>query len=134
MSSITIRFIRDKGLVSDAIAFTTNSLFSHVEFGTPDGTWLGAHAGGDGIQERPADYCSPALEMVYAIPCTDEQVKGLLTWARSKVGTPYNYEDIIGLLVHDRLMNQRGRDICSEFCFVGLQQIGINMLNVQVQY
>ncbi len=130
---ITIRFIRTPGFVTSAICFVTNSLFDHVEFGTPEGTWIGAHAA-SGIQERPANYCQPTREYVYEIPCTQRELDELLRWARQMIGTPYDYEDIAGLLFHNRMLNHPGRDICSEFVYLGLCHIGIRALNVLPDY
>lgn len=119
---IRIRFIRNKGFTSSAIARVTGSLFSHVEFGTPAGTWIGAHIG-DGIQERPANYCSPQLEFVYEIPCTVYQERMILAWARRKIGTKYNTLDIVGLLFQARSVRSPQRYICSQFCTEGLLHV-----------
>lgn len=116
---IRVRFIRGKGFISDAIAHLTGSLFSHVEFGTPEGTWIGAHIGG-GIQERAADYCKPRLEYVYEIPCTAKQHKEALAWMRSRIGTKYNVADIVGLALQVRSLRSPNRYICSQFCCEGL--------------
>lgn len=118
-SVIRVRFIRGNGFVSDAIARLTGSLFSHVEFGTPEGTWIGAHIGG-GIQERPADYCKPRLEYVYEIPCTPEQQADALAWMRSRIGTKYNVTDIAGLALQMRSLRNPHQYICSQFCCEGL--------------
>jgi hypothetical protein len=119
MASIRVRFILDGGLVSWAIARVTGSLFSHVEFGTPQGTWIGAHIG-DGIQERAADYCSPVREYVYEIPATPEQEQKALTWMRSQVGAKYDVLDIIGLLLQARSLQSPHRAICSQFYAEGM--------------
>lgn len=117
--TIRIRFIRCGGFISWAIARLTGSLFSHVEFGTPSGTWIGAHIG-DGIQERAANYCTPEREFVYEIPCTIYQERMLLAWARSQIGTKYNTLDILGLLFQTRSLRSPHRYICSQFCTEGL--------------
>lgn len=119
MASIRVRFILGNGLVSKAIAFLTGSLFSHVEFGTDAGTWIGAHIGG-GIQERAANYCSPKREYVYEIPCSFRQKKKLTEWMRSQIGVAYNVRDIIGLLFQQRLLTTPGSYICSQFVVTGL--------------
>lgn len=97
----------------------TGSLFSHVEFGTPEGKWIGAHIRG-GIQERAADYCKPIRERVYEIPCTAEQEAAALAWMRSQIGTEYNVMDIVGLLFQARSLRSPNRYICSQFCTLGL--------------
>ena len=130
---VTIRFIRTPGFVTSAICWVTNSLMSHVEFGTPEGTWIGAHSDG-GIQERRADYCKPSQEWLYQIPCTENQAVQLLSNARAAIGTPYNFYDIAGLLLHLRRLTKTDRLICSQFCFLELNAVGIKMLNVLPQF
>lgn len=135
MASIRVRFILGEGFTSRAIARVTGSLFSHVEFGTPEGTWIGAHIG-DGIRERPADYCSPVREYVYEIPVTAEQEQEGLRWMRERIGTKYNVLDIIGLLFQARSMSAPNRAICSEYCTEGLLHIfgAYSVLNVLAEW
>lgn len=133
MPHITIRFINNSGFVSQAIAWVTNSLFCHVEFGTPEGTWIGAHSPG-GVMERPADYCCPTLNYIYDIPCSQKQADALLKYARSAIGCRYNYADILGLLFHTRKLTTPSRVICSQFCTEALLSVGIRPLNVLAQY
>ena len=119
---IIVRFIRNQGLISSAICFFTgSSLFNHCEFGTPEGTWIGARYK-DGIQERPPGYCKPNREYVYEIPCTLKDQNDALEWMRSFVGkTPYDFTDITGLLLHDRRMVGSLKErICSQFVILGL--------------
>jgi hypothetical protein len=122
VASIRIRFITTDGFVSASIRKVTGSLFSHVEFGTPEGTWIGAHIG-DGIQERAADYCKPTMEYVYEIPCAEDVQRNALAWARSKIGTKYNTADIIGLMLQARKLTSPHDLICSQFCCEGLLHI-----------
>lgn len=135
MACVRVRFIANDGFVSRAIQWVTGSLFCHVEFGTPEGTWIGAHVE-DGIQERPANYCTPYREFVYEIPCSELQQISLLNWARSKVGTKYNTFDIIGLLFKNRAWHTPGRFICSQFCVEGLLNIftAYKVLNCLAEY
>jgi hypothetical protein len=133
MAKITIRFIENRGFVSRAIAWVTGSLFSHVEFGTPQGTWIGAHARG-GVQERARNYCQPVREYVYDLPCTKALSDELLRHARSAIGTPYNYRDILGILFHARRVTSPSRVICSQFCTEMLLRVGIRPLNVLPDY
>lgn len=115
MPNLIIRFINTSDLVSDLIDFVTNSLWDHTELLDPEnGHWIGAHAG-SGVQSRPADYCTPTRERKYAIPVTADQLTKILAFARSKIGTPYNYVDIAGLFLHDRALTSTGREICSMF-------------------
>lgn len=135
MASIRIRFVAGAGFVGDSIRWITNSLFQHVEFGTPEGSWIGAHAQG-GIMERPGDYAGYSREYVYDIPCIDAQLADLMTWARAQVGVKYNYADIVGLLVKKRALTTPHRLICSQFCTLGLLHIfgAAKVLNVLEDY
>ncbi len=112
MPNVTVRFIANHTLLSAAIRWSTGSLFSHVEAGTPDGTWIGALS--DGVKERPANYCNPFREYVYRIPCTQQQQETFLALMRSKIGTKYNFLDIVGLALGIRSLNNVHDDICSE--------------------
>lgn len=119
---IRVRFITCDDFISRAICAVTNSLFSHVEFGTPEGTWIGAHVG-DGVQERPANYCQPTREYVYEIPCTVAQQTSAVAWMRGFIGCKYNTLDIIGLLIHNRRVTAPHQVICSQFVSRGLLRI-----------
>lgn len=132
---IIVRFIATDGFVGAAIRKVTGSLFQHVEFGTEAGTWIGAHIG-DGIQERPANYCNPTREYVYEIPCSLWKQRKLENWARSKIGTKYNTKDILGLMFQARSVQSAGKLICSQFCTDGLLEIfGASMvLNVLLEW
>lgn len=136
MASLIVRVVKSPGLIADGIAFYMDSLWDHVEFGTPEETWLGAHAG-SGVQERFAAYMIPVRERRYALPVTDAQLAQVMSWGRSKIGTPYNYEDIVGLFLHDRSMSlePNGREICSMFVTEGLLSVfPDDLLNVVPQY
>ncbi len=114
MPCVKVRFVTTDGFISKAIRWVTNSIFSHVEFGTPEGTWIGAHTG-DGIQERPAKYSTLTREYVYEIPCTLRQQDEHLKRLRAAIGTKYDNWDIVGLLLHDRKLHTSNADICSKF-------------------
>ena len=133
MALFRIRFITERGFIPWAIRRATFSEFSHAEIVSEDQrSYIGAHAGG-GVLIRSLDYCKPSLERRYAIPCTDAQLAKIMAWARSKVGTPYDFEDIVGLLFHHNL-STKGRMICSMFVYLAALQGGIEMLNVLPQY
>ena len=130
--NLIVRFVTQGGFVADAIRKVTFSQFSHAEIGTETGTWIGAHDDG-GVQERPADYYSATFERRYAIPMSAEQYAAAMAYARSKIGVKYDFEDILGLLIH-RDMSADGTEICSMFVFQVLLAAGIQALNVLNQY
>ena len=133
--AIRVRFVAGSGFVGSSIRWVTNSLFQHVEFGTPEGTWIGAHAGG-GILERAADYANYSRDYTYDVPATDAERDRLLEWARAQIGTKYNYLDIVGLLVKHRRWTTPQRFICSQFCTLGLLEVfgAAKVLNVLGKY
>lgn len=113
-ASIRVRFVAGPGFVGASIRRLTGSLFQHVEFGTPEGTWIGAHIGG-GIEERPANYGNYTREYVYDIPCTQAEADAALAEMRARVGTKYNVLDIVGLMFQARSLTSPHRLICSQF-------------------
>jgi uncharacterized protein YycO len=133
MASFKLRVVNSSDFVGRSIDWVTNSLWDHVEIEDEDGRWIAAHAG-SGVGIFPADYAKPTRERRYSIPCTDEQYAKAMAYARSKVGTPYDYLDIVGLLFHDRSIHSKEREICSMFVFESAWAAGIQMLNVLPGY
>lgn len=133
MSAFQIRFVTDHDFVSWAIRKVTFSEFSHVELVTDEGTYIGAHARG-GIKERVDDPDDlPTFERRYSLPCTQAQKDKIFAYARSKIGTKYNFRDIFGLLIHSNFSSPN-RLICSMFVFEAALAGGIQMLNVLPRY
>lgn len=130
---ILLRFVDAPGFVTSAIDWVEDGLWPHVEAGTPEGTWIGAHAG-TGVQERPAGYCLPRRERRYAVACGAEQATAFLVGCRAAIGVPYNYADITGLLFHLRSLSARHRLICSQFMMRETWAAGVRMLNVLPGY
>ena len=133
MATFRLRFIAEPSFVSWAIRRVTFSEFSHAEILSADGqSWIGAHAG-SGVQARSLDYCKPSFERRYAIPVTDAQMSVGMAYAQSKIGTPYNYADIAGLLFHHNI-STKGRAICSQFAFDTMVATSMLPLNVLGTY
>lgn len=134
MSVLTIRFISEPDIVSRLIEWETNSLFCHTEALSRDGqSWIGAHSG-TGVQARPLDWCKPIRERRYAVAVSDSSAARAYTWLESKVGTPYNYGDIIGLTLHNRIGSSDHEVICSALMTQFMQQAGLEPLNVSEGY
>jgi hypothetical protein len=53
-----------------------------------------------------------------------------MQYAKAAIGTPYNYRDIAGMLLHSRTLTSPSRAICSQFCIEMLMKVGIRPLNV----
>lgn len=139
-SFFIIRFVNSPGFVGSSIDWATNSLFDHTEIGNnEDGGidsatgWIGAHAG-SGVENRALDYLAPSRERRYAVPVTDDQHARILAFAKSKIGTPYDYADIAGLLFHDRKINSIHKLICSMFGIQCAQAGDLQMLNVLPEF
>ena len=109
-----MRFVDSGDIITAGINWATNSLWPHVEFGTPQGTWIGAHFAG-GIQERPGSYCKPRREAIYDIACTEYLEQNHLQRIRAAIGTRYNTLDILGILLRNRKLTSPHRAICSQF-------------------
>ena len=130
MATLKMRFISPGDFSSGIIEFFEGgSQWSHIEFILEDGSYLGARDNG-GIQIRPVDYVkSPAREKRYGIPVTDEMYNNIINFAKSKIDTSYNMEDIFGIALH-RDWNDPKKYICSEFVAACCAQAGLPMLNV----
>lgn len=107
-----LRFVAQKTLVSAGIRFEEDFWASHVEAVLSDG-YLGAHAEG-GTQLRPVGYDKATLlrEEFVDIPCTPEQDKAWEAFLRSKIGTPYDFSAILGIVLKVQIGSQN-RLICS---------------------
>lgn len=129
MPSLVIRFISAPDIVSRLIEWTTDSIFCHTEGLSPDGKlWIGAHAH-TGVQARPLDWVKPSFERRYAVPVTDAQYAAANKYMTSKVGTPYDYLDIVGLALHKRIGASDHTIICSAFMLQWLMAAGLYPLN-----
>jgi hypothetical protein len=114
-SDIVSSLIRDcEGPMAPWVKFTP----SHVElagFALPDGTpgYLGAHDQG-GVMIRPVGYDKATLtgELLVDVPLPDEAAA--IAFARSKIGTPYDFGAILGFLVFKDL-HQDKHAICSAY-------------------
>ena len=134
MSDLTIRFIFEPDFVSRLIGWETNSLWCHTEALSRDGqSWIGAHAG-TGVDARTLDWCKPTRERVYAIPVMDRAADAAYSWLEGKIGTPYNYTDILGLALHARIGVTDHEVICSALMLSFMRQSGLEPLNCLPQY
>lgn len=129
MPNLVIRFIDESDIVSRLITWTTNSLWCHVEvLSRQENGWTGAHSG-SGVEHRPLDWCkSICRERRYAIPVTIQQYYAAHDWLESKIGTPYDYKDILGLSLHKRVWSGN-RVICSALMLQFMQEAGLEPLN-----
>lgn len=134
MKTFTLRLIRTTGFVSSAIAFVegAGAIADHAEALNRAGTgYIGAHAG-VGVQDLPLDWAKNIVwERRYAIPMTDEQYEKAMGFLESKIGTPYDYSDILGILFHDLKLDDPHRIICSVLQFEALCTAGTKLLKIE---
>lgn len=136
MGILKLRFVTEIDIVSEAVTwFEGGSLWSHVEFVLPDGTFLGARASG-GIQIRAANYILPKQikrQREYAIPVDDDVLETILNFAKSQIGKSYDFTDIIGIATHTSLHNSNDW-ICSEFVTASCLKGGLVLINVEPEF
>lgn len=140
MKYVIIRLINSAGFVAGAIDWVTDSPYcDHAEIGVAKDptdphseilSYIGAHAG-DGVQDRPANYCTPTREQRYAVGVPDAQYDKIMAAFRSKIGTKYNYLDIFGLEFRDRHLNSPDRTICSQLVVWGCGEGDLWLLNLE---
>lgn len=126
MAEIWIRFVTDPCFISRAIRTITWSGFSHVEFMLNSEMILGCF-GDTGVSIR--SYYPCPVEEIYSIPCTEEQQQNVFKQALSQLGKPYDYSDILGILLH-RDWRSVDRWICSEHLTWAFETGGLPLLNV----
>ena len=108
---MTLLFSTTRGPVSGLIRFFTWSDFSHVDAVLPDGTLLGARAGG--VKIRPADYLGSAKTARFHVDLTPEQEAAAWAFLRNQIGKRYDFTAIIGFLFR-RDWQRDGAWFCSE--------------------
>jgi hypothetical protein len=132
MANLVIRFVNSKGFVSSAIDWVEGGAgeYDHTEcLDVATNEWIGAHDDG-GFERRPFDYTTPSRERRYSIPCTQEEYDRGMTWLNAQIGVPYNFMDILGILLHKNLSTS-GKLICSQAMFTYIfQALGRLPLNV----
>lgn len=139
MQIYTLRFIATKGFVSSAIKFVegTVAYADHVEAKNRSGDgWIGAHAG-IGVKDMPLDWtpqCEIVWERQYELRLTDKQYELAMGFLESKIGTPYDYADILGILFHDQKIEDPRRIMCSCLQYEVLCACGVTMLNVLKEF
>lgn len=110
---VCVRVVNSSGIISEAIDIDTWSPCDHVELITMDGLGaFGARSSG-GVQVRHLDYEKFSFEERFWVEVDDEAGAAAWAWAMQQIGKPYDYLDIVGILVH-RDWREEGRWICSE--------------------
>ena len=124
MPNLKWRIVSDHDPVSGIVRFVSRGIVSHVGFLTDDELFeIGARADG-GVAVRPINYCNFPVQFHYAAPCTDDQYEKAQNFLHAQVGKPYNFEDILGILVN-RDWRENDSWICSELWAATLEQAGL---------
>jgi hypothetical protein len=130
MATFRIRFVNSPGFVGDMIDLLSDAPVDHCEFDSGTG-WLGAHWQ-DGIQNRPYDYMTPSREYIFGLEVDALNLADGIDWAKSMIGTGYNFGAIIGIEFHIPSLTQIGKDICSQYSYLMCRKLGFTPLNKEV--
>lgn len=132
MTTIRIRLVRDRGLLSTAICWWTWGKWSHVEICVPDG-YLGARLIG-GVQVRAFDYIRPRREEFREIAVTENEVGRFMAFARAQIGKPYDWLAIVGFGLRGRWSVAPHRWFCSELVDASFAAAGVEILHANAAY
>ena len=126
-----IRFTASLLPLSPLIRLWTWSRVSHCEFEFRDGVQIvAAMEAGRIIATRNRKY---TWEYNYELDITAEQEQVLRTWCEGELGKPYDYTALAPLNVLIPRIKKRWKDpktwMCSEFCAMGLDIIGIKLFD-----
>ncbi|KLU66291.1 hypothetical protein DEAC_c16900 [Desulfosporosinus acididurans] len=114
--------VQGSGPISDGIAFFERSGFTHAALVSGESTILEATP--NGIEENPISYERYAV--FEFIDATDEQLKGMVDFGRSRLGEGYSYRQDAGFAVNGileemgferipGLLAEKKKIVCSAF-------------------
>lgn len=138
MAAIVQRYLATRGFISQAIKYVEGvSSIDHVECLNRKGDgWIGAHAR-IGVQDLPlnwADASGIVWERRYSLGVTDAQYELIMGFLEANIGAKYDYADILGILFHDRQIEDAKRIMCSALQYEAMWTGGVQMLNVLAQF
>ena len=122
---IKIRFTNEHALTSFIIRGFTWSEWSHCEFLFTDG-YLGADF--DGVKVRPFNYCRPAHYAIGVMDCPYDTSQKIEEAARSQIGKPYDFLNILGLAFHND-WQEKNAWTCSKLVFWSFLQGLVQLLD-----
>lgn len=127
MAQVKLRFVTTGSMLSAAIRFAEDFSFSHVEAVMPDGTLLGAHAGG-GVLARPADYDKNewTKQSFWSYAVDDGAAAKWESYLRERIGRPYDYQAILGFVMRNSL-HDKMHIICSALQTMALRTYGASV-------
>lgn len=126
---IKLRLITEPGFFSWAIRYWTDSGYSHVDLALPDGTFLGARLNG-GVRIRPANYVIPSKQLYLGKEFSPEVEQKMLDYAKSKIGIPYDWRNIMAFGFDQDYHSSKHGYICSVFVFDVLNTFGYPPIRV----
>lgn len=127
--SVEIRFIQQNGIEDNIVRWVTRSRWTHCEIVLPNNKGFISSYVPQGVAIMPLDYCKPNYQATGTVECDDTTTEKILTWANSKIKTPYDYWAIAGDLFGTNWTSKKAFD-CSAFCFTAFKQAGIMLLDL----
>lgn len=126
---IKFRFITDPGFSSWLIRWWSDSEYSHVDLALPDGTFLGARLDG-GVQIRPNDYILPTKELWLGLELGTDLESKIYDYAKSKIGTPYDWRNILSFGFDQDYHSGEHGYICSVFAYDILKAFNVQPIRL----
>lgn len=123
---VAFRLASSGSIFSKAIAWWTQSYYSHVEivFDDPCGLAFSSREPvGTGFANI-TDLIDKHKWEVFEIPCKREEEQRLYNYAKGLLGIPYDWQSIKGFLISPETPKDSKRFICSAVCLLVLQQLG----------
>ena len=123
-----IMLLRGTSLLSRLIQWQTRSPYSHAAIVTPSGTVIES-VEGKGVREVPIEhaYKHAVYDLFDVSGLSDDQWSDALEWARSKIGSRYDYRGVLRF-VSRRPAELNDKYFCSEFVFAAMLHAGLLLL------
>ena len=125
MKVVSVRFINESNILSDAIQWDTWGRWSHVEFIFSDG-YFGSRFNG-GVKLRPFDYIKVKNSLECHVEVSDDQYTLIYDFLKKQDGKPYDKTSILGFIIH-RDWKSDDSWFCSELVAAAFLEAGIALL------
>lgn len=129
-TSVQLLFTRRRMIGSLLIRGITWSAFSHVEIVVGDQVIGSNMFGGVSLTPLKQRLSQSSYAALVNMPCRDAQkVKEA---ALSKLGAGYDYVGLLGILLHSKRLQSKGRFFCSEFVAWAFDQAQTPLLRTEL--
>lgn len=115
------------GVISALIRWQTRGAYSHASFQFSDGVIIEAREF-VGVQKLPRLHprARAHVDLFDILGMTAEKEFRLREWCESQLGKPYDYWSIARFLTREPIHHWQREDwFCSEFCYFGLDHVGL---------